>query len=750
MKANWIAMQFLVRTVILLASLSGIAFAQSPPGFITGQTLTAAQLNAAFATKQNYPVQTGSNSLLGILQADGTTINAANGLISCVTATIGQIGCVKPDGTTITINNGVLSSLTAGGNVSNSGTPTTGQIAAWIDSTHIQGLSTIPVANLPIATLSVFGLSQPDGISLTVNGGVLSVIPAVMIGSSINGACPLGYNLYNNSGTVDCQANGGGGGGGTGTVTSIAGACGSFTQPNPVTVAGTIFILEPVNSQTGTTYALQGSDCGALVTIKNASSIAVSLAQAGSIGFPPGWYVDIFNAGAGTATVTPATSTINSASTLVLGAGIGTRIVSDGTNYQVTNTPVASSLAPANPTATAGPTAVNGSASTYMRSDGAPAVQLATAAQKGVVQGDGSTLPITSGVMACATATTSQLGCVKPDGSSITISAGVISASGGGGGGGNSVINIYTSGSGTWTKPISGITTVQIFGCGGGGSGGSGALVASSFAGSGGGGGGGGDCHWVSFQASDVPSTVSYSIPAAATGGTAKTGSVAPGGNGATGGNVTFGSLHTWFGGGPGIGGNNFSGTIGPGGSAGGQFGAATNANSFCTIGTITSIGGSGGSTAGATSGSQAARCSSGGGGSSSAGTAGSVSGYSNEGASGGGGGGGLTASPASSAGGNSGQSIGCISSGGAIGGIANGSTPSATTNDFPYHPGCGGAGGGSNSGATGIVAASGGLSSGPGGGGGGGGAALGGASPSNTSGAGGNGGPGVLMIISF
>lgn len=62
----------------------------------------------------------------------------------------------------------------------------------------------------------------------------------------------------------------------------------------------------------------------------------------------------------------------------------------------------------ADPTAVASDVAVNGVADTYMRSDSAPAVQLAT---------------------------TSDFGLVKPDGSSITITGGVISASGGGGGG---------------------------------------------------------------------------------------------------------------------------------------------------------------------------------------------------------------------------------------------------------------------------------------------------------------------------
>jgi hypothetical protein len=46
----------------------------------------------------------------------------------------------------------------------------------------------------------------------------------------------------------------------------------------------------------------------------------------------------------------------------------------------------------ANPTATAGPTAVNGSATTFMRSDGAPAVQAGSASQEGILQcGSGTT-----------------------------------------------------------------------------------------------------------------------------------------------------------------------------------------------------------------------------------------------------------------------------------------------------------------------------------------------------------------------
>ncbi|MDE2029916.1 MAG: hypothetical protein KGI97_05050, partial [Alphaproteobacteria bacterium] len=61
-----------------------------------------------------------------------------------------------------------------------------------------------------------------------------------------------------------------------------------------------------------------------------------------------------------------------------------------------------------NPTATAGSAAINGSATTYMRSDAAPAVQIGS---------------------------TSAFGIVKVDGTTITASGGVISAVGGGGSG---------------------------------------------------------------------------------------------------------------------------------------------------------------------------------------------------------------------------------------------------------------------------------------------------------------------------
>lgn len=62
----------------------------------------------------------------------------------------------------------------------------------------------------------------------------------------------------------------------------------------------------------------------------------------------------------------------------------------------------AAPLSPANPTATASDTAVNGSASTFMRSDAAPAIQKASNTVFGLVKVDGTTITATGGVISAA------------------------------------------------------------------------------------------------------------------------------------------------------------------------------------------------------------------------------------------------------------------------------------------------------------------------------------------------------------
>src|SRR5208337_825127 len=123
-----------------------------------------------------------------------------------------------------------------------------------------------------------------------------------------------------------------GGSGGSSGVSSVSTACpaaGPYT--NGVTLAGAI----TENAQTGTSYTIQASDCGKLLTFNNASAVAITLPQAGTTGFLAGFYLaGVQNLGAGTVAITPSTSTVNGAATLTLTQGQSASIVSDGTNYE--------------------------------------------------------------------------------------------------------------------------------------------------------------------------------------------------------------------------------------------------------------------------------------------------------------------------------------------------------------------------------------------------------------------------------
>ncbi len=110
--------------------------------------------------------------------------------------------------------------------------------------------------------------------------------------------------------------------------------------------------------------------------------------------------------------------------------GQGTKLVR--VNVAETGLEFVAAATGANPTATASDVVVNGSASTFMRSDAAPAVQKASS---------------------------SQFGIVKVDGTTITETGGVISASGGGGGGGGMTLISRVSPTATNTVTFSSIPT---------------------------------------------------------------------------------------------------------------------------------------------------------------------------------------------------------------------------------------------------------------------------------------------------
>jgi hypothetical protein len=95
----------------------------------------------------------------------------------------------------------------------------------------------------------------------------------------------------------------------------------------------TTAVINGIDTQVGVTYTFAATDEQKLVTLNNASPVAVTLPQASTTGFGAGTSFHVRNLGAGIVTITPTTSTIDLAATLVLLTGQGADIYSDGINY---------------------------------------------------------------------------------------------------------------------------------------------------------------------------------------------------------------------------------------------------------------------------------------------------------------------------------------------------------------------------------------------------------------------------------
>lgn len=159
----------------------------------------------------------------------------------------------------------------------------------------------------------------PDGATVTY-----------AIADPVGGASEIGRGVYTSAGTTLTRA----------TILNSTNSnnainLSGFAQVF-ITAAGQDINNEAVNAQTGTTYTMLDLDRAKLVTFSNTSSVAVTLPQAGASSiFASGWFSDLRNLNRGAVTITPTTSTINGASTLVLQRGQQVRVVSDGTNYQI-------------------------------------------------------------------------------------------------------------------------------------------------------------------------------------------------------------------------------------------------------------------------------------------------------------------------------------------------------------------------------------------------------------------------------
>ena len=263
---------------------------------------------------------TGPNTGLDYAWDTGTTdANPGNGNIRVNNATLGSATFVY------------ISKTDRPGN--SQGT----NIDQWDASTNTAHLGTLRVFDVATRTKGF----TAEVTSTFTDGTTYWKIPLNSI-STLSGGAPSASDVL----AVMWHRTGNKGADGTGSFTSLTpgnGVTATLTAAAPgsaITTSGTISAAEPVNAQTGTTYTFLDSDRAKLVTFSNASPVAVTLPQAATtIAFVSGWFTDAVNLNAGPVTITPTTSTINGASSVVLQQGQGIRIVSDGTNYQLTRTP---------------------------------------------------------------------------------------------------------------------------------------------------------------------------------------------------------------------------------------------------------------------------------------------------------------------------------------------------------------------------------------------------------------------------
>jgi hypothetical protein len=226
-----------------------------------------------------------------------TTLSASSTLTTAIT---GSTQCLQVNSAGIVAGTGSTCGSGSSSGTVNSGT--SGQLAYYsATGTAVSGQTTLISSQMPALTGDVTNSSGSLATTVgKVNGGVVPTSAAVLASNSL--AQPIALTLGGNLAVS----------GGTALVTS-----------------------QLIDAQTGTSFAIPSSDLSKLITFNNSSAVAVSIAQAGTTGFTVGFSVDLQNIGAGTVTVTPATSTINGHATLTMPQNTGCTVTSDGTNYQV-------------------------------------------------------------------------------------------------------------------------------------------------------------------------------------------------------------------------------------------------------------------------------------------------------------------------------------------------------------------------------------------------------------------------------
>lgn len=272
--------------------------------------------------------------------------NCTVAAVGCVTAIGGLTG--TPSGTTFLRGDGTWSTPAGSGDVVGPASAVSGSIASYNGTTGkliqdggiatsalvtLTGSQTLTNKTLTSPNMTAPVLGTPTSVTLT-NGTGLPIAGLTGLGTGV--ATALG-TAVSGTGAI-CLASGSACSGGA-SVSVTSGSNNIVINPTPGTGTFTVAATYLVNNQTGTSYTILSSDLSKLVTSNNASPVAITVPTAtGSFG--AGASFDFQNIGAGVATLTPVSGTINGSASISVAQNQGCTLVSDGTNWQISGCPI--------------------------------------------------------------------------------------------------------------------------------------------------------------------------------------------------------------------------------------------------------------------------------------------------------------------------------------------------------------------------------------------------------------------------